>query len=221
MLLRVSLITPLVVHSRRDVMFIIVFLTLFVIAEIGLFLADRYVWSFIVLISSLAYAVFFIPDVAAYVSLVGWWVIFTEMLPIYLAIGVVIATLKWFLFVLKRARKINEGYKKFSERTATSESRSRRKDFAEYWNSNYYHLGRVSITGVNFTNDDEFIQTFTPKALNEVDRITFWVLQWPIVVVATFLEDLLIKFGKHVATLFDSIFNGVAKKIIGSSLKKI
>ncbi len=193
-------------------MFITVFLVLFVIAEIGFFLADRYILSFVLIAANLLFAYFFVPEFAAYIASHGFMSIFTEVLPVYLVIGAGVAFVKWFLFLFKRARKLNECKQKYP-----SESRA---DFISNWNCNYYSYGRVSNSFKSGLDDDDyFFGLFTPKAKDEADRITFWVLQWPLVIVATILEDFLIKLGKHIAELFDSLFSGLAKKIIGNSLK--
>ncbi len=194
-------------------MFISVFLVLFLIAEIGLFLADKYVLSFVFILANLAFAFFFVPEFAAYIAAHGWMSILTELLPIYLVIGVGIAVAKWFLFVFKKSQKMQECREKCGPDTT-------RSNFVSTWNNRYYYYGSVgSWEERSLQNDDFFYGLFTPKAKNEVDRITFWILQWPIVVVATLFEDFLIKLGKHVATLFDSLFTGLSKRIIGSALK--
>lgn len=195
-------------------MFISVFLVLFVIAEIGFFIADKFILSFFILLGSLIFAFFFVPEVGAYIATHGYMSILTELLPIYLVIGVGVAVVKWFLFVFKKAGKVAECRERARKNDHTS-----RHQLVEYWNNYYYMYGNVYSAGVSLTNDEEFLELFTPVAKREVDRITFWVLQWPIVVVATILEDFLIKLGKHVASLFDSLFNGLSKKIIGNSLK--
>jgi hypothetical protein len=57
------------------------------------------------------------------------------------------------------------------------------------------------------------------KARNNIDRITFWVLQWPIVIVTTAFEDLIVNIGKNAARLFDFMLTRVSRMMITSSVK--
>jgi hypothetical protein len=77
-----------------------------------------------------------------------------------------------------------------------------------------------SATVENVLSSEEgLIDILTPKARNNVERISFWVLQWPIVVLSTVLEDLLLKIGKHLARLFDAVFNRAARALVGGAVE--
>lgn len=192
-------------------MLILGLVVILILADIAFFVSDKYIFSFFFLLAILGISYFFIPEVSAFVAERGWSSIFTQLLPMYLAAGVGVALVKWVLYVLKKANYIKEMKAKFAL-NGGDQSATR---FVEWWNNQFgtRHISRCEDGGWGYV-----IDKLTPSAKENIDRITFWVLQWPIVIVATILEDILIKLGKRVAELFDYLFNGVAKKIIGNAL---
>lgn len=75
---------------------------------------------------------------------------------------------------------------------------------------------KVSTRG-DISTREELIDMLIPQAKKNVGRITFWALQWPITIVSTLIEDVLIKLGKHLSRLFDYLFNRMARRIIGNA----
>lgn len=71
----------------------------------------------------------------------------------------------------------------------------------------------------DLSKEEALVDLFTPRTRHYIDRITFWVLQWPIVLIAFILEDLLVKFGRWVARMLDAVFNRMSRMMIGKSVK--
>lgn len=199
-------------------MFLILVFSVLIIADLALFISDKYITSFFLLLGTLIASYFFVPESAQVIATYGWMGLFTILLPSYLGIGIGVAVVKWFLYNLKIASRIKEAVEKFKidRPTASMSNPEKREKFTKYWNDRYYP--NIS-TYQNFEREDCITEALTPKAKKEVDRISFWILQWPIVIIATILEDLLIKLGKHVADLFDYLFNQLARKLIGNATK--
>lgn len=193
-------------------MLILGIVTILILADIAFFVSDKYIFSFFLLLGILGVSFFFIPEVASFVAERGWSSILTQLLPMYLAAGVGVALVKWVLYVLKKANYIKAAKKKFTLNGGDDQSAPK---FVVWWNNQY---GNRQIYHFENCDWDFVIDRLTPSAKENIDRITFWVLQWPIVIIATIFEDILIKLGKRVAELFDYLFNGVAKKIIGNAL---
>ncbi len=200
-------------------MFITLLLVVVLVADLALFISDKYIASFFLLLGTLVASYFFVPEAAQIVATYGWMGMFTYVLPTYLGIGVGVAVIKWFFYNLKIAGRIKEAIAKFNKScSGHNDEMAKRKSFIDFWNSHYYP--RVS-SFQEWKDPDVVVDALTPKAKNEVDRITFWVLQWPIVVIATLLEDLLVKLGKHVADLFDYLFNQLARKLVSNATKDL
>lgn len=200
-----------------------ILILLFLVAlalDLVLFINDKYIASFFLLLGTIVFSYFFVPEASQIVASYGWMGMFTYVLPVYLGIGIGIAIVKWFLYNLKIAGRIKEAVGKF-KKTFSSDgvpSREVNKKFISYWNT--YYRPRVSEFH-NYDSPEVIIDALTPTAKNEVERISFWILQWPIVVVATLLEDLLLKIGKHAAQFFDYAFNQLARKLVANAAKDL
>lgn len=209
-------------------LFTVLIATVFVIAfiaEMMLFSFERYGWSLFCLIGNVVLAYFFIPAVeeffkntdATSLTIYGFE---------YLGAGIAVACVKWVFYVKKIAEKIAEWRIKFNKRVqeavepaANGAKREQVPNtpsaFAnfvahEYNDFNYKFNGLSS--GVN---DNETLTTFlTPNAKNYIDKITFWVFQWPIVILDLLLYDILAKIGKHISTLINAIFNKVSRILV-------
>lgn len=95
---------------------------------------------------------------------------------------------------------------------------------ASYGTMDLEHLQKVKnirskSSGANLSKDDALIDILTPRAKEYVGRITFWVLQWPIVLLSLIVEDLILKIGKHVARAIDKVFNQLARALVGNAVK--
>lgn len=200
-----------------------ILITLYLIAlavDLTLFINDKYVASFFLLLGTLVASYFFVPEASQIVATYGWMGMFTYILPVYLGIGIGVAVIKWFLYNLKIAGRIKDAIVDFKKKSSYADKSGPEinKAFLSFWNSNY--RPRVSEFQ-EYSKPEVIVDALTPKAKEEVDRISFWILQWPIVVVATLLEDLLVKLGKHVAQFFDYAFNQLARKLVANAAKDL
>lgn len=103
--------------------------------------------------------------------------------------------------------------------------RDRRQSYLDRVNhSSRYIFKRSNIIAYrsdnyDLTNDDVFVSLLTPRTGDYIERVTFWVLQWPIVLINFVFEDLLIKIGRHIARLIDVVFNRLARMFVSGAVK--
>lgn len=250
-------------------MLLLIILAVLIIAEVALFAYDRYITSFIVMIASIAAAYFFVPIASDFIKL-HWVKIVAEYVPIYLVIGIGIATAKWVWFL--RCVGATLKYLKSSFVTPVDVTEKNQAEYdaavAKYktdlinWEQSdayrrnnkpkepaffdptpyaaiknyafYEHVKdkygitellrgqpKVRISNVRDFTKVSLTDVFTPRARDYIQRITFWVLQWPIVVLSTIVEDLILNIGTWVAQTFDTLFHNFARKIIGNAVKDI
>lgn len=103
----------------------------------------------------------------------------------------------------------------------------RRKAFVDHYvkkrfgyrsdHKDYVHADAVATH--RWAKDDIIAELLTPRAKKHVDRITFWVLEWPYVIVATVIDDILIKFARNIARFFDWAFTGMSRFWISRVVK--
>lgn len=203
-------------------------LGIILLADLGLFVADKYIWSFFWLVATGVAAFFFIPEVANVVHAVGWKTLAFEYVPLYLLVGVVVAFTKWIMFLFKAADGVRASYLDFKkvdkvEDALVADNEATR--YLKWMNDNYRTYRYCNKSSLSASGDyktfDEVAADLAPRAKNQADRIAFWVLQWPFVVVGIFVEDLLVKIGRHVARLFDYLFTGVARRILARAFRKV
>lgn len=179
----------------------------------------------------IAFLIFVFSPVKKWIATVGWKLIFIKWLPIYLAIGVVIAFMKWFFYVWRTADHIRDARESFkdSNHTAITDPADRRKTFVNYYVKKRFgyrsdHKDYVYVESVadhRWKEDSIVADLLTPRAKKHVDRISFWVLEWPYVIVATIIDDILIKFAHNVARFFDWAFTNMSKFWISRVVKDI
>ncbi len=183
--------------------------------DILLFAFDRYIWSFALLIISVGLAYFFVQDFSNLIHAIGWRRIFLVWVPLYLLAGILTAFLKWVLFNLEIASNIRE----VKEELTARENPGRRDQFINAWNLKHWdHSEKLSSS---FRTDEELINALTPQAKKHVERISFWILQWPIVILSTLLDDFLRNLAKHVARAFDMLLNKLSRALIAKAVKGI
>jgi hypothetical protein len=181
--------------------------TLFLL-DLVLFSFDRYIWSFVCIVAQVIIAYFFVDIFHTYVTTQGIWNLVTEYVPIYLGIGILVAILKWFIFsVISVPGKIKEFTEtfKYTEVPGTTKYYQFLRCISDEYGvqkllKGYYPDFEIGVT------KEQMNEVLTPKAKNYIDRITFWVLQWPLVVLSTLLEDIILKIGKWVSTVFNAMF---------------
>ncbi|TFH07049.1 MAG: hypothetical protein E4H14_09385 [Candidatus Thorarchaeota archaeon] len=205
---------------------------------------DRYIISFFLLVGVGIAAFWLLPEFAAFIRDVGFTKLLTVYLPAYLGVGVLTATAKWIVHIFKVAGSVKDLFKQFTKElpklkadptriglyprstdadTITKVLDNENQMFARY----IYHVGtgeddwrlKEVIADNNVFREDlstreELVDALIPQAKKNVGRITFWALQWPITIISTLIEDVLIKLGKHLSRLFDYVFNRMARKII-------
>lgn len=209
-----------------------------VVLDVVLFLADRYIMSFFVLLGTIFGLHYFFQTAEPILTFVQR--IVADYAVYYLIAGVVVATIKWIIHCMKTANIIGELVAKFKRidnyvpRNELGDNPSQYAMFVDYVETQAHSV--YSHGGVNYLlNTDDFssidipkIQTkdqmdkvLTPMARNYKARITFWVLQWPLVVATMFIEDLLIKIGHRVAELLDFALSKVARQFIARATSSI
>lgn len=199
------------------------------IADIALFAFDRYVISFWLLIGSIAGAIWLAPELLALLATYGYW----QVGAAYLVAGLAVALVKWVAVLVKHTFKIRAARAAFKLAVPTTPQDtvpSRQLAFAKYWNENCEY-GRVaalcprintaSCYEDNFNNPDYIVSELTLRAKRNVERISFWVLQWPIVILATIFEDLIINIGRRAASIFDLCITRLSQAMIANSIKDL
>lgn len=191
------------------------------------FVNDKYVVSFFGLVAIVAGAWYYIPEVTAFVATHGIF----ELVMWYIAAGIVVATAKWFIANVSlwlKLRNSRADFKKSNPNVLDEPVHVRQSRFAKFWNAEYGRHGNSLTPHVDHCKPEDFenrpnklVDALTLRAKEHIERITFWVLQWPIVVVATALEDLIVNVGKNVARFFDYAFTQFSRRIIESTVKDL
>ena len=198
---------------------------------------DKYVFSFVLLLGLAVLAWYQVPFVYSFVETTGYLKLFAEYLPLYLLVGAVVAAAKWGFLVLSVAGDIKEIRQSYIENAKKKRGVDvgplLKTDPAEMrgFLSAVAHTGGTKAATVVYDNTSTFnfdsntiqssedvLDAVTPRAKRNVERITFWALQWPIVIISTLVEDFLVKIGKHLSKLFDYLFTRVARKILARAL---
>lgn len=205
-------------------MILLTILAVLVIIDIVLFANEHYGWSATVTIASLAIAYFFAPEVKAFFASEAT-VILTKYLPIYIAIGIGTAVAKWMLNAVKFAGKVSDTRKKYDihitnhpDSLENLTQAERREHFVRYFRDINYG---VKIHPVNYHQDNAIVDAITPRAKDNVGRISAWIFQWPIVVISTLVSDFFIRIGKHVAQIFDSALSFVGRSLVARATKDL
>lgn len=213
-------------------MWFVVLISLLLVADLMLFTFDRYVLSFFMLLVNIGLAWWLIPDVTSFVVQYTVRGLLTHVLPIYLLIGVGVAFVKWILFNIKFANivsNIKEDFKQDKVGYEFESDADRRAAFAHFWNNRYRcdsmfssdETPKLSTNAFEYENSESLVHQLTPRAKNFIERITFWVLQWPIVIVSTLISDFLVKIGRHVAIIFDKLFTQLSRAWMRRVVKDI
>lgn len=207
-----------------DILFAFVFLW-----GVGLVASERYGYAFFTLIGLAVGSWFLFEPVKTFVA-VGWKVLLFKWLPIYLVAGVVVALVKWFFHVWKTASKISDAKESFKDNAKADAPNpaDRREAFVKHYMEHDLYDGRGpdyidvdSILDKRWKEENIVAELLTPRAKKHVDRITFWVLEWPYVVISTLFADILLKFARNVARFFDWAFTAASRFWISRVVKGI
>lgn len=69
--------------------------------------------------------------------------------------------------------------------------------------------------------DSAIVQAISPRAVRNVGKITVWIYQWPMVVVSTLVEDVLLKLGRHLAKLLDNLFSRFVRRLVSDAISDL
>lgn len=181
---------------------------------------DRYIVSFLFLLGMGVAAYFFVPVFATWaLEHATDWQYILKWTSIYLGAGALTATLKWFFFNLKIRRKLKRARDEF--KTGSLDAVRRRQEFVHTLDMyNIYKLN-LQVSEGDCATEESFIAKLTPAARKYVDRVTFWALQWPLVLLGLILEDLLARIGDWLSDFYDYAFTKLARMMIGNAVKGI
>lgn len=189
-------------------------IVLLTITECVLFSKELYWISLLMFIGSIVGAVWFY-DIWTLHTLKEW----TTYLGLYLTAGVGVGILKWFHHIAKTGTKIRDIKDNFNFKATITPGTNIWYQFCRQVNDSARNKIRNSYGEVD--SYETAITALTPRARNFKEEITFWILQWPITLVSFVLEDFLLKIGRWVAEIFDTIFASLGKKITELSIGKI
>lgn len=201
--------------------FTLLLLSAFSIAEIWILYKEYYIFSALSVIVALAGSYFLFNEFQSFVTFVGWKMVLTWYVPIYLGAGVLTALVKWFslhVHIAMALKKIKGGviYPENKEGLdplvkKISKSDDHHIKFALRERKYDLEYGAYSL--------DDLIHKIAPVAADNVDAISAWIINWPYVVVHAALFDVLLKFGRWVSHVFDYVFGSINRAIIGQGLK--
>lgn len=194
--------------------------------DLLVFLEDKYVVSWIGFMAILVGVWFMFPAVQALIA--PFTVI--EIVGYYLGVGVGVACFKWVVANVSLYSRLRLARQAFQREPSppNEATHARHCRFAHFWNL-YYACERNSLTPRVDTsslsqfeaNPNMLVDSLTIHAKKHIDRITCWVLQWPIVVLATIGNELLINIGRTTARCFDYLFTQMSRKLVEKTVKDI
>jgi len=205
---------------------------------------DKYIVSFVGLILIGVGAYYFMPTVATFID-THTWQDFAIYSLYYLGAGVIVAGLKWLMLNLRIGRKLREirvDFEKSYEDTKTvlkpANERSinvaddsykqetktpadKRREFMKQVNASSVSIYKENwrIDYDNCTTEEQMVDELLPHAIKYVDRITFWVLQWPFALLSLVFEDILLKIGRWVSEVFEALFTRMSRYMIKRAVK--
>lgn len=201
-------------------MFLLILVSILVIADFTLLAFDEYMWSVLVLVGGIVGLTWLFSPVSEFVASIGWHTLAFHYLPLYLLVGAGVALMKWVFYNLKVASYIKEYKVKAQKEYKDNPSKIREYFVINLWNQRYNRNVKLwNITKIDYNNDEEFLDAITPKAKKHVSKISVWILQWPFVLISTFIEDVIRKLGKHLASLFDAMFTRLSRLLIRNAAK--
>lgn len=208
-------------------MFFTLLIVLLVIDFLLFTVWDRYIVSFFGLIVIAVGAYFLLPGFVDFIN-AHTWQDFVRWAGIYLGVGVAVAGLKWLFFNLRVGRKLRE-YRVEFEKSYTDVERDgkaktpadKRKEYLSVISNHNYiiYKQRKHISSSANETEDRMIDELTPHALDYVDRITFWALQWPFAVLSLVFEDILLKLGRWLSEIFENVFTKLSRLLVSNAVK--
>lgn len=201
-------------------------IALLLFVDLLFFVNDKYIVSFFGLLGIVAGAWYFLPEVAAFVAEYG----LLETAGVYLLAGLLTASAKWFIANVSLWLKLRNTRSDFQRDNSSTDEpvHVRQSRFAKYWNNEHGRRGNSLTPYVEYdkaenfeNNPNKLVDALTLRAKDHIERISFWVLQWPLVIVATALEDLIVNIGKNLARFFDYAFTQFSRRLVASTVKDL
>lgn len=94
----------------------------------------------------------------------------------------------------------------------------RRQKFIKFFNdaikSSEYRPDPISTAGITprqWRDSETVTHLLTPSAKDHLDDITAWIVEWPFVIVATVIQDLVVEFARRVTEFFDWAFTQASR----------
>ena len=185
-------------------MILLSIIVVLLLIDLACFISDKYIFSFFLLLATVIGAWYFIPELAAVVEAYG----ILTLVGYYLGAGIVVASVKWFVANISLWLKLKSARSDYDQSGWSKDGMTqaeRHRSFAWFWNDGFAQRGSSLVPYIDFsdktfeTKPNHLVESLTLRAKNHIERISFWVLQWPIVILATALEDLLVNLGRHVS----------------------
>ncbi len=76
-----------------------------------------------------------------------------------------------------------------------------------------------TIYEADFTKETSVVDALSPRAKDNIGKITIWIYQWPVVIVASLIEDFLIKLAKNFAKALDAMFSKIVRDMVAKATK--
>lgn len=191
---------------------------------------DRYILSAFLLVLEFVVLWKFFPEIQTFLQVEDVSSFLMYAIPVYISIGVATAAAKWLLFNLQVARIVKKYVSILNKEGAHVDDRaySRYAQLLLTIDRNY-GVRRLLKNGSGSSRTwvkevhtkDEMNDILTPSATNYVDRIASWIAQWPVVVIALFVEDILFKFSTFVSEMFGALFSQFSKYLIKNATKDL
>lgn len=204
-------------------------IALLILIDVIVFAHDRYDWSIGIMIVTIVGAYFFTPHIKDFIENTGWLTIFTRYVPLYIGVGLGTALIKWMIFSFKQIGKIREVKKAFDIKYPTTENSladplidppNRRRAFIEYFQKSLsYKDTAIKVYTVDYNHENAVVDALTPRANDNIGKISVWVFQWPIVIISTVFSDFLLKLSKLAAAWLDFLFSAFSRKMVAKATK--
>lgn len=82
-------------------------------------------------------------------------------------------------------------------------------------------LSNPQNRGIIAESPDKMIEAITPKMSQHVYPLTFWILNWPITLIALVVQNFVIELVNNVIELFDGTFKKLNKAIVKRLIKDV
>lgn len=191
---------------------------------------EKYEYTFLSTIVLVATSWFLFDPVKTFVTAVGWSTIFLKWVPLYLIVGVGVAFIKWGFHVWKTVTKISNAKESFEKSVPQVDMlvpATRREEFVRHYIRSYGdhrspdYFSVDSVSAHQWKDENIVAELLTPRAKRHLDRISFWVIEWPYVVITTAFDDIFIKFARNAGRFFDWAFTKASRFWIARIVKGI